>query len=119
MDIQNNAETGNEEDLLYEELHVDDRPRGSCRGDGAARERQSALLSDLKNAPSHVRLAWTGVQSRPTTALEQSSSSGGHFSVNFVLGGAHYTIVTLFAVLPCVAPSFSFSFTHIIASYTA
>jgi len=48
MDIQNNAETGNEEDLLYEELHVDDRPRGSCRGDGAARERQSALLSDLK-----------------------------------------------------------------------
>lgn len=44
MDIQNNAETGNEEDLLYEELHVDDRPRGSCRGDGAARERQSALL---------------------------------------------------------------------------
>lgn len=44
MDIQNNAETGNEEDLLYEELHVDDRPRESCRGDGAVRERQSALL---------------------------------------------------------------------------
>ena len=44
IDIQNNAETGKEEDLLYEELHVDDRPRGSCRGDGAACERQSALL---------------------------------------------------------------------------
>jgi hypothetical protein len=48
-DTQNDTETGKREDLLYEELHVDDRPRGSCRGDGAARETQSALLCpDLK-----------------------------------------------------------------------
>ena len=59
--------------------------------------------------------------SRPTTALQQSSSFGGHFSVsvNFVLGAAHYTIVPLFTVLSCVALFFSLLFTYIIASHTA
>lgn len=86
------------DDSLYKELHGDDRPRGSCRGDAAVRPGGKARCARTRRAITCSAVARTGGRSRPTTALEPMSSKRGRGCTQ-----TRSRAASLDAIIPCCA----------------